>query len=231
MEPTLLSRFWNAVKPPPSAQPEAEEHLSLTPKQKQLLRIAAGVVAAGAIGTFVYLYIGGAQDRAIVKFQAGMRAMRPGSYDESIKLLTQSITIWSTPDAYLERGAAHHYLGEDDQAVTDFTKALELNPNLPRAFSGRGTIYRARGNFKGALEEFNRSLAIEPNVDAYYERGEIFEALGDHQKAIADYDKAVQELVGAPYVYRARSIAKRNIGDMAGYEADRDKAKDLEKLH
>ena len=55
-----------------------------------------------------------------------------------------------------------------------------------------------------------------------------YESLGQHQKAIEDYDKAVQESPDSPAVYRARSMARRNIGDQAGYEADRDKANSID---
>jgi tetratricopeptide (TPR) repeat protein len=179
----------------------------------------------------VYFYIASAQDRADARFRAAMKVMRPGSYGDAIKLFTQAVGIWSLPDAYLERGVAQHYLGEDAPALADFDKAIELNPNLARAYSARGSIYRSRGDFKRALEEFNKSINIESNIDAYYERGQTYESLGEHQKAIDDYDKAVVELNDAPYVYRARSLAKRNLGDVAGYEADRDKAKNLETFH
>jgi hypothetical protein len=32
-------------------------------------------------------------------------------------------------------------------------------------------------------------------------------------------------------MYRARALAKRNLGDIAGYEADRDLARDIERPH
>lgn len=218
------------MKPPPAVRRADEEEKTLTSKQKRLLRLASGLVAAAAIGWAVYVYVSGARQRADTRFQAAMRVMRPGGYGDSIKVFTQAINIWALPGAYLERGVAHHYLGEDDAALADFNQAIELDPRLAAAYSARGSIFRARGDFKRAMEEFTKSINIESNVNAYYERGETYESLGEHQKAIDDYDKAVQELADAPFVYRARALAKRNLGDDAGYRADRDKAKSLEKL-
>jgi tetratricopeptide (TPR) repeat protein len=231
MAESILSRFWNAVRPPPAVHRAGDEKKKLTPKQTLLLRIGIGVGALALIGVGVYFYIMGAQERADTRFQEGIKVMRPGSYGDSIKMFTQSIGMWARADAYLERGIAHHYLGEDDPALEDFNQAIDLNPDLARAYSARGSIFRSRGDFKHALDEFSRSIGIESNVDALFERGQTYESLGEHQKAIDDYDKAVLQISDAPYVYRARSLAKRNLGDTAGYEADRDKAKSLESFH
>ena len=44
-----------------------------------------------------------------------------------------------------------------------------------------------------ALEELNKSISLEPSTDAYYQRGQIFESQGEHQKAIQDYDQAIAQ--------------------------------------
>jgi tetratricopeptide (TPR) repeat protein len=84
---------------------------------------------------------------------------------------------------------------------------------------------------KRALEEYSKSIAISPNVDALFERGEMYESAGEHQKAIDDFTLAIEGMRDAPYMYRARALAKRNLGDIAGYEADRDFAHTIEHPH
>jgi tetratricopeptide (TPR) repeat protein len=178
----------------------------------------------------VYNYISSAPQRADVVFQAGMKLMSPKSYPDAIAQFTKAIEIYpQLGEAYLERGVAHRYLGETELAFADFDRAIDVNPNLAHAYTARGSAYRARGDVKRALDDFTKSIAIEPNLDAYYERGQTYESLGEHQKAIDDYDQAIAQMRDAPHVYRARSLARRNLGDIAGYEADRDHARSVER--
>jgi hypothetical protein len=51
--------------------------------------------------------------------------------------------------------------------------------------------------------------------------------LGQFDKAIEDYDRAIAERRDAPWVYLARSIAKRTLGDEAGYRRDQERAAEL----
>jgi tetratricopeptide (TPR) repeat protein len=230
MAESLFTRFWNVLKPPPAVPKPDATSLAQRRRQRRLVRIAFGVILLAAAGAWIYNYIASAPQRADVVFQAGMKLMSPGTYAAAIAQFNKAIEIWpQSGEAYLERGVAHRYLGETEQALADFDKAIDVNPNLARAYSARGGIYRARGDVKRALEDFTKSISIQSNVDAYFERGQTYEALGQHQKAIDDYNSAIAELPEAPYVYRARSLARRNLGDTAGYEADRDKARNFER--
>ncbi len=58
---------------------------------------------------------------------------------------------------------------------------------------------------------------------------QTYEALHEHQKAIDDYDRALAMMRDSPNVYRSRALAKRNLGDIAGFESDRDMARALER--
>jgi len=229
MARSVYTRVWDAVKPPPSATAPGSANKKLTAKQKRLLYATLAVVVLGVIAWPVYAFIASAPQRADKEYQAGMKLLGPGKYRDANLHFTRAIEIRpQLADAYLERGVSHRYLNEMDAALADLDQAVALNPNLARAYSARGFIYRERGDPQRAMEEFTKSLAIAPNVDAYFERGQTYEDLGQHQKAIEDYDRAIAEFREAPYVYRARSLARRNLGDTDGYTADQNTASQLE---
>ena len=229
MARSVFTRLWDAVKPPPAVTRPGAKKNRFTARQKRLLYGAVSVVILVALSWSVYAYVASAPQRADKEFQAAMKLTAAGKYKDAIAQFTRAIGIWpQLADAYLERGIAYRYLNQSDQALADFDHAIELNPNLPRAYTARGFIYRERGNARRAMEEFSKSIEIAPNVDAYFERGQTFEDLGEHQKAIDDYDKAIAEMRDAPYVYRARSLARRNMGDQDGYDADQKMAASLE---
>jgi tetratricopeptide (TPR) repeat protein len=223
----FLTRLWNAVKPPPPATVNPLSPRQITRKRRVIAALLTVVVLAAGFG--VYLYLPAASQRADAEFKAGMKLMEPGNYGKAIAKFDHAASIMpNVAQVYLSRGIAHRNQNEIDLALADFDKAIELNSNLAAAHSARGDVLRERGDIDGAMAEFTRSIQIEPTVEGYYERGQVFESLGEHRKAIDDYDQAIALIRDAPQVYRARSLAKRNLGHIAGYRADRDKAKSME---
>ncbi len=217
------------MKPPPAVTRPGTVKKKLTGSQKRLLYLTAAVLAAAGASWGAYAYVASAPQRAENEYQIGMRLMADGKYKDAVADFTRAVGIWpQLGQAYLERGISYRYLNENDQALADFDQALQITPNLARAYSARGFIYRERGDTKGALAQFSKSIEVSPNVDAYFERGQTYEDLGEHQKAIDDYEQAIHEQPDAPYIYRARSLARRNLGDQAGFDADQQMANSLE---
>ena len=201
----------------------------LTPKQKKMLWTAAAAIAVIGGSVWAYLYIASAPQRAQKQFDESMKLMRPGSYQLAIDGFSRALNIWPNhAESYLERANAYRVLNRDDDALADFEKAVDLNPNLYRAYAAMGAIYRGRSDLKRAMDAYNKSIQSKPNIDAFFERGQTYESLGDHRKAIEDFDRAIAEMPGAPEVYRARSLARRNMGDENGYQSDRDAARQIE---
>jgi len=86
-----------------------------------------------------------------------------------------------------------------------------------------------RGDIQKAFQDFNQSVHLHPTADAYYQRGLTYQTLGQAQRAVDDYDRAIGLDRSAPYLYRARAKAKRDVGDTAGAREDQDKAEQVEK--
>ena len=237
MAESTFSRLWKAVKPPQSAKrtgaaSSALNSKTLNRKQKRLLlATCSGVFTLGA-GWSVYDYISGAPERAAKEVQAGMNLMAPGNYQNAIAHFDRAVAIWPQfADAYFQRGVAYQSLKQPDRAMADFDRALDYNPAMAHAYDAQGSIYRARGDFQSAMRAFAKAIEIAPDADAYFERGQAYESLGQHSKAVEDFDQAIAVRRDAPYVYRARAMARRNSGDLAGSEADRAIAENLEQLH
>ena len=198
--------------------------------RRKLIKAALIPIVAVAAGYGIYRCLPEPPKRADAELKAGLKLMTPGNYGKAIARFDHAASIRpKAAEVYLQRGIAHHNLNEIDPALADFDRAVELNPNLAAAHSARGKIFRERGDMNRAMEEFTKSIQIEPTVEGHYQRGQVFESLGQHRKAIDDYTQAIDLIRDAPHVYRARSIARRNIGDIAGYNEDRDKARSVER--
>ncbi len=231
MSDSAFNRIWNTVKlPAADPRPGAPNTIALKRGQRRLVIVTLASIFILAAAGGVFYYISDAPQRADKEYKEAMKFMSPGKYPDAVVHFTQALAIYpQLPDAYLERGNAHWTLGELDAALADFQAASDLNPTLADSHSGMAMIYLARRDQRHALEELNKSIALRPTVDAFFQRGQILDAQGDHQKALEDFDRAIAQNRDSPYMYRARALAKANLGDTEGAHADRQIAAHLER--
>jgi len=188
------------------------------------------VLALSASTWAVYAYIASAPDRASSHYRQGMHLLGPGDFQGAAAQFTKAIAIFPEyADAYLGRGKARQAAGQSEAALADFEKAIAMDPTLEMAYTSRGIIELSKGDSQKALADFTRSVHLHPTSDAYYQRGLTYQTLDQPTRAVADYDAAIVYDPGAPYVYLARAKAKRDVGDLAGAQKDRQTAEDLEK--
>jgi tetratricopeptide (TPR) repeat protein len=227
---SFVTRWWKAVRPLPSEQIADKAVLAQKRIQRTLIRCTVWIVVLLAAGWYTYDYIDRAPERARVEFDKGTALMGPKTYSQAIEAFNRAISISpNIPEAHLNRGIALYNLRQHSEALEEYDKATALDPNLTRAYDERGRIYLEKGDTRKAIDEFSKSIAIKPTTDGYYARGLAYESIGEHQKAIEDYDKAIVEMLDAPYAYRARAVAKVNLGDVDGAKADRDQALHIER--
>ena len=79
-----------------------------------------------------------------------------------------------------------------DRAISDFNKAIEIDPKHAKAYNNRGNAYNSKGLFDLAISDFNRALEINPKyADAYNNRGYAYNAKGLFDLAISDFNRAL----------------------------------------
>jgi len=59
-------------------------------------------------------------------------------------------------DACIQRGHLYLEKGERDRAIEDFSKAISLNPNDPRAYADRAKAYAAKGEIKKTADDLRK---------------------------------------------------------------------------
>ena len=78
-------------------------------------------------------------------------------------------------------------------ALTDYDKAIQLNPDYANAYLGRGTAKRNLGDYQGAIVDYNKAIEPNSNYDtAYYNRGIAYQRLNERQRALADFREAAR---------------------------------------
>jgi tetratricopeptide (TPR) repeat protein len=61
---------------------------------------------------------------------------------------------------YNNRGKAYYHKGQYDQAISDFTKALEINPRDDRAYYNRGFIYYLKKEYDKSWEDVKKAQIL-----------------------------------------------------------------------
>jgi tetratricopeptide (TPR) repeat protein len=92
-----------------------------------------------------------------------------------------------------DEGNALRASGRDAEAVTAFTRLIELDPYTAAHYSLRGLAYLALDDMANARTDFDSAIAFDPNVDGYwYGRGFAAFYLDDLDAALADFNMTLQ---------------------------------------
>merc|ERR1712117_171445 len=83
--------------------------------------------------------------------------------------------------------------GDWANAVKHYTEALKRNPKDAKIFSNRAACYTKLNAFDLVLKDCDASIAIDPSfVKAYLRKGNVLKAMGQTQKAMDAYSKAME---------------------------------------
>jgi len=121
---------------------------------------------------------------------------RIGNHEQALTDLDKALELNSeyTPRIYCHRGSIWMLQGDLDKAIMNFTKAIELKPQLAEAFYFRGLAEKGTGELGKAISDFSKVIDFQGEyvIDAYYERGIIESNQGNNKQAIADLTKAIE---------------------------------------
>ena len=100
--------------------------------------------------------------------------------EEGYQSLSFLASLWVfdlQPDSFRShqlRGQYYEARQQDQEAITEYRRALELNPKLRKVHLSIGTIYWTKGNLKEALPEIQQEIELDPNNSmALYIAGDI----------------------------------------------------------
>jgi len=98
-----------------------------------------------------------------------------------------------TAQEYYNRGNIYGKKGNLTQAISDYTKAIEINPIFTEAYYNRGNTYEKQGNLTQAISDYTKAIETNPKyAAAYCNRGNVYQTQGNLPLAIADYNKALE---------------------------------------
>ena len=113
-----------------------------------------------------------------------------------ISSLTRALLGFTAQDyalAYFNRDVPYSDLGQYENAIDNYTKAIQLDPDYAKAYLNRGNAYDDLDQYQRAIQDYDKAIQLDPdNAFAYLNRGAAYEHLGQYATALEDYDKAIQ---------------------------------------
>jgi tetratricopeptide (TPR) repeat protein len=114
---------------------------------------------------------------------------------------------------YSNRGDSYLKNGNYDQAIAEYTQAIELDPSLSSLYYNRGVAYANKADYDNAISDFSQVIKLNPkDGEAYFERGYNYSMKGDLELAIADYTQVIQLDPKNAYAYNNRGLSFENLG-------------------
>lgn len=94
--------------------------------------------------------------------------------------------------AYNMRGTFRYLKGDNEDALVDLTKSVELNPALTQSFIKRASMHLELGNRDAAANDFEQAMEQnKDDPDIYYHRAQLHFILSEFADAAKDYQKSI----------------------------------------
>ncbi|MBI1225830.1 MAG: tetratricopeptide repeat protein [Bacteroidetes bacterium] len=113
-----------------------------------------------------------------------------GMEEEAMNSLNRAIDKFERHAlAYERRGYVNYRLRNYEDAMYDFTKSIDINPNMPDAYWGRANTKVKKNDIQGALADLDMAISKSiPHQPVYWSarrlKGELHLKLSEFEKAI-----------------------------------------------
>lgn len=129
----------------------------------------------------------------------GIYSFRDGNYKEGIEKLNKSIELKNDFEvSYFFRAACYQALENWNEAMLDYTKALELNDKMVDAYYNRARIILSRKDIENpkienAIKDLEKALESDNKfIDALYAMAAAKKKMGQYKEAVEFLDRLLE---------------------------------------
>ncbi|MGB7442146.1 MAG: tetratricopeptide repeat protein [Coleofasciculaceae cyanobacterium] len=145
-----------------------------------------------------------------------------GNWLQKAKAQAEQIATPADPEfssgLFLWVGYSLYQLGQYEEALASYEKALEIKPDLHEAWYNRGVALYKLGRYEEAIASYEKALEIKPdNYAAWNNKGNALGELGRYEEAIASYERALEI---KPDNYAAWNNRGNALGELGHYEEE-----------
>ncbi len=159
--------------------------------------------------------------------------------DETVRKYAQQLLAWAANrrgEAFSQSAAklnaankTQEALRHDEQALTDFTTAVQNDPTKWKSLHNRGVSLALIGQYEDALAELTAAIELKSDyVNTWFNRAEVRYELGQYDDAAADYSEVIQRQPDDFGAFTGRGHAHFRMGDLQKALADYHRAVTLD---
>ncbi|MCA9216489.1 MAG: tetratricopeptide repeat protein [Planctomycetales bacterium] len=119
-----------------------------------------------------------------------------GHYKEALADFNKAIstnTDQQHPSSYFNRAEVLYELGQLEDAVRDYTRALSADPADVQALTGRAHAKFELNQSAEALRDFDEAIQLDPqNAVTFADRGDLHASVGNWRQAATDFQQAIK---------------------------------------
>ncbi len=129
---------------------------------------------------------------------------------------------------FMGRGVAYGDLGRPQEAIADFSRAIEINPDMRDAYKFRGSLYAQAGQLDLALVDLRKYVTLD-SADAvsWNNIAMIYMRKQQLPQALEAFTKTIELKPEAAISYQNRAKIHEMMGNTAMMQADMMKAREL----
>jgi len=95
-----------------------------------------------------------------------------------------------------------------DEAISEFTRVIEMSPDSADAYYNRGLAYAKKNDAEHAIADYSKAIELNPrDSDTYFNRGLAYYKENKMEESIADYTKVIELNPNEGDVYYNRALA------------------------
>lgn len=125
---------------------------------------------------------------ASIIFEIGYIELLQGEYETCVETYTDGLAIEEDAIAYNNRGVCYDNLDDVENAMADYERATEINPEYALAYDNLGLIYHNERDYEAALGYYSQAIELDPERISF--RLDRIDVLLDMQ----EWDDAVEDL-------------------------------------
>lgn len=125
-------------------------------------------------------------------YQLGFAYSQKGKVEPAIMYHKKALTTDPKfKTSYNDLGYLYFNKQEYDSAINYFKTAVIIDPEYANSLFGLGITYNVMKQFDSAIINFKKVITLRNDADALYELGNAYDKIGDSEKAIEYYKKAL----------------------------------------
>jgi tetratricopeptide (TPR) repeat protein len=127
-------------------------------------------------------------------------------YDDALRYFTAAAVLRPySGHAHWDLAVTLERCGKQDEAMAEYTKAIEMAPSNAAIWNSRGDLYRKLRQYNQALTDYSKAIELDPNfAEAWWDRAAGYADLHEYDKALGDQNKAIQLDPSNPWVWHNR---------------------------